>query len=802
MQEVVEASCEIPVLIDFWATWCRPCRTLTPTLESVVRANNGLVKLVKIDIDRNKALVQQLAELGLPIESVPTVVAFWQGQIVDLFEGALPKNEVLRFVDDVLRNVNMPATREELPNGDAKRDPDDEPSSSSGVYSAAVTDLTGAAAWADFVRLHPIGSVTRAEVMQVLPDVVRVQLGPGVSGVLGPEQLVVTGRTDQATWKFTEGDIFDARIVEYSENYQLVQVAVARVEDVPGIGTWTEPSTAKHPDQQEPLTRERSLQDALNTLDAMIGLAPVKEQIHGLVALARARERRRASGLPDMPVSLHLVFTGNPGTGKTTVARLIGSIYAGLGLLGRGHVVEVDRAGLVAGYVGQTAMKTSAKVEEALGGVLFVDEAYALAGDKQDDYGQEAISTLLKEMEDKRANLAVIVAGYSGPMRRFLATNPGLKSRFTREIEFPDYDARELREIFFSLCKAQGFSLAPGASERTDEIIHWMHERRADDFGNGRDIRTLFERTVERQAKRLGQDETADPAVLKSEDLPDPRPHARGDLVAVLAKMDAMVGLHQVKEQVRSFVNLIQAQERRRKAGLPVPPVSLHLVFTGNPGTGKTTVARLLGEIYREIGLLRKGHVIEVDRSGLVAGYVGQTAAKTSDAVRQALDGVLFIDEAYALANPSTSDFGREAIDILLKEMEDKRDRLAVVVAGYTEPMHGFIATNPGLQSRFTRVVEFPDYDPEELTQIFLGLCRRDKLLLAPKAEAQVRQVILGLYAGRNPRFGNGREMRTLYEQVLEHQAARLAADLEADPAEIVAADVPSLTDPLIPASS
>ena len=262
------------------------------------------------------------------------------------------------------------------------------------------------------------------------------------------------------------------------------------------------------------------------------------------------------------------------------------------------------------------------------------------------------------------------------------------------------------------------------------------------------------------------------PAEEREETPPEPEP----SLEELLAELDGLCGLEQVKQDVKSLINLVKVRRLREEADLPVPPMSLHLVFLGNPGTGKTTVARLLARLYHAIGVLPKGQLVEVDRSGLVAGFVGQTALKTQEVIQKAIGGVLFIDEAYALVNQDNgNDFGREAVEVLLKNMEDHRKDLVVIAAGYSQLMEKFIHSNPGLESRFNKYFYFEDYDGGQLFTIFQSMCSKNGYVLTPEGESLARRELMALYEARDENFGNARDVRNLFEQTVARQSDRVA---------------------------
>ena len=586
-----------------------------------------------------------------------------------------------------------------------------------------------------------------------------------------------------------------------------------------------------------PAVSVRSADEVLDELDQMIGLSSVKEEVNKLLAGIEVERKRREQGLPVAKVNRHMVFTGPPGVGKTEIARALGEIYRSLKVLRKGHVVEVQRADLVAGYIGQTAMKTLDKCKEALDGILFVDEAYSLAGEGK-DFGHEAIATLLKFMEDNRDRVMVIAAGYPNEMRRFIATNPGLASRFNRTIEFPAYEPKELAAILRLMARRQRAEL-PDALEQS--LVPWIETQwRSEGWGNAREMRNLLDKAGEAQSLRVAVDPNADISKIEMIDFesvgvtlvrshvpppapppvpiiptpapivvqhalapsssPDhlaPRPARRLKVEATipsertldqaLDRLEEMVGLASVKDEVNKLMSALEVERLRREQGLVIAPISRHMVFTGPPGVGKTEVARALGEIYRTLNVLRKGHLVETDRSGLVAGYIGQTAPKTLDKCREALDGILFIDEAYSLARPG-NDFGQEAIDTLLKFMEDNRDRIIVIVAGYPNEMQRFINSNPGLSSRFTKMIEFPPYAANELAAILRVMAKRQNFVLPDNLESSLGPwVTVGM---RNKSWGQAREMRTLLERAREAQATRIAHDPSGDVRQLAMADI------------
>ncbi|MCX2923472.1 right-handed parallel beta-helix repeat-containing protein [Streptomyces sp. NEAU-W12] len=526
----------------------------------------------------------------------------------------------------------------------------------------------------------------------------------------------------------------------------------------------------------------------LEELESLIGLENVKHQVRTLVNLNQLAERRRRLSMPVPSMSRHLVFAGPPGTGKTTVARLYGAILAELGVLRSGHLVEVSRADLVAQVIGGTAIKTTEAFTSARGGVLFIDEAYTLTpeGASSNDFGREAVDTLLKLMEDHRDDVVVVAAGYSEQMHSFLSTNPGMASRFTRTIEFANYSVDDLVTITESMCTHHQYALGPGTLEAL--AAHFEQMTRNETFGNGRAARGVFEEMIDRQAFRLAA--MADPG---EEDLTLLLPQDVSDAAAAVAsgaadgsggvdgpgpleRLETMVGLGAVKHEVADLVSLLSNSRQRAAAGLPTPRLSNHLVFTGPPGTGKTTVARLYAELLHSLGVLRSDRLVEVARADLVGQYVGHTAQLTKEVFTSARGGVLFIDEAYTLTpeGASSNDFGREAVDTLLKLMEDHRDDVVVIVAGYTGEMERFMASNPGLASRFSRTVEFEDYSTDELVTIVERHAESSGYECAPGTLAALRAQVDAIPRDRS--FGNARLARQLLENMITRQARRLTA--------------------------
>ena len=535
-----------------------------------------------------------------------------------------------------------------------------------------------------------------------------------------------------------------------------------------------------------------TVEDVLAELDSLVGLEEVKAEVRKLVNLAKVNEARRAQGLKVPPMSYHMVFTGNPGTGKTTVARIVARAFRALGIAKTGQLVETDRAGLVGTYAGETATKTNAKVDEAIGGVLFVDEAYQLVSGDNDNYGKEAIAALIKRMEDDRDKLIVVAAGYTDEMRDFLDANPGMRSRIARTIEFPDYSAAELAAIFRSMAKKNDFTLAPDLEAGLDAAIAKLTARRDRTFGNARFVRQLFEDATGRQANRLAESGSLDADALKTLVLADLAVGERkADLHAptveeVLAELDALTGMKPVKEEVRRLVATVKANKLRAEKGVGGDvTMSYNFVFTGNPGTGKTTVARILGRAFRALGVLERANFVETDRSGLVAKYEGQTAAKTNKLIDSAAGGILFIDEAYQLNQGENDQYGAEAVATLLKRMEDARGTMVVIIAGYKEEMKKFMAINSGLESRFNRTIEFPDYSAKELAEIYRSMAKKAKYTLSADTDHWLEPYISMLTKERGKSFGNARWARNLFEKSIERQALRVTELADPSPEEL-----------------
>jgi SpoVK/Ycf46/Vps4 family AAA+-type ATPase len=567
-----------------------------------------------------------------------------------------------------------------------------------------------------------------------------------------------------------------------------------------------------------------SVEDAMDELNAMIGLAPVKEQVRSIAASIEAARRRTVAGITTERPMRHFVFLGPPGTGKTTVARVLAKIFYAFGLLEVPEVVEAHRADLVGEFLGATAIKTNELVDSALNRVLFIDEAYSLVneGDGQPDrFGQEAVQALLKRAEDNRDNLIIILAGYEKQMEAFLASNPGLASRFATRLKFPSYSPAEMMMLAESALGRRREALDPDAKPVLYRKFEEVGRRRmADELGNGRFVRSLLEKAGQARDVRV-LNETAEPTredlvTIRGADLEQAyaeltsRMRGYEDTPTVegaIAELDELVGLEPVKEQVRAIAAQLRVAKLRDRQGLTSQPPTRHFVFTGPPGTGKTTVARILGRIFAALGLLVRPEVVEGHRADLVAEHLGSTAIKTNKLIDSAMGGVLFIDEAYSLHNEGYlggDAFGAEAVQTLLKRAEDDRDRVVIVLAGYPDDMDRFLRSNPGLASRFSTRVTFPSYQPADLVQISNLLAEQAGDMFDPAAKQVLGQIFRhACETGRIDELGNGRFARSLFERACACRDLRVVRLDEnataADLTTLIAADVEMAYRDLVP---
>lgn len=585
------------------------------------------------------------------------------------------------------------------------------------------------------------------------------------------------------------------------DTFGYAHVAVKEAEDIFTAYISREDAKAVEPrDIVGYVPEQQSLDDILQQMDQFVGMDGVRQEITSLASfISMQAQRGESTGV----AGKHYVFTGSPGTGKTTIARVMAQMLQALGVLTTGQLVEADRSKLVAGYSGQTAIKTNELIDSAIGGVLFIDEAYTLRQGDNDSFGSEAIDTLLKRLEDDRGKFVCIVAGYTDQMHDFIESNPGLKSRFTQTIHFDDYDANQLSEIFMRMARRGHYTIDDDAAKAVHNLFQQLYLRRDKSFGNAREVRRVFDQTVERQSQRLVE-HAAGGKVAQEEmyrltlaDLPgDAAKTQAKPLDQLLGEMDQLIGMRSVKNMVRRLAvqNIFMKQRAASGVG-QVQQITLNFCLTGNPGTGKTTVARMMGQILHSMDILPTSTVVEASRATLVGKYMGETPKLVNKAIDKAMGGILFIDEAYTLTSGGDA-YGQEAVDTLMKRMEDDRGKLVIIVAGYKQPMDEFMNANPGLNSRFTHRLHIDDYNEDELLAIYKQMAANQQYTLAPEAEYKLMDRIFQMVAAKDANFGNAREMRTLLDATIQQLSQRVASMPKAsltpdDYQRITADDIP-----------
>lgn len=531
------------------------------------------------------------------------------------------------------------------------------------------------------------------------------------------------------------------------------------------------------------ILRSDIVNDPMQKLNNMIGLASVKKKISDYRNLILMEQKRNAMGLPTQMHSLHAAFIGNPGTGKTTVAGLLGKILKDMGILSKGHVVYEERSTLLGQYYSSEGEKTIAAMKRAKGGILFIDEAYTLyKPEDPKDPGMNILTTLLTALADEsNRDWMLLLAGYPGPMKNMLNANPGLESRIpeANRYYFDDYSIDELMQIGDLYCRQKCYVLAKDARKALQSVVKRAYNMHDETFGNGRYMEILFsEEILHNMAQRISKisSPTREQLItIEKEDIPRLK---QGDYKKPLAKLQQMIGLQQLKKSISNHLNFVNMVRLRNEQDIHTTLPPMHMVFTGNPGTGKTTVADFIGEIYASLGLLSKGNVVRVERSDFMDTRVGGTELKTKAILKSAQGNVLFIDEAYTLLkeNEFSNDSGPRVIETLLTALGREETDMLVIMAGYPEEMEKLLESNPGLKSRFPYIFHFEDYTADELMEIAKGVALKNGYRFSAAATKALKALIAKEVRHKDRHFGNGRFVTQLINsKIIPAMSSRLA---------------------------
>lgn len=645
--------------------------------------------------------------------------------------------------------------------------------------------------------------------------------------------------SDEARMRISELGISDELLrTKYNEGYSTLHNSTSMYGlQLASLIAFKENASCDRPDDFLGINKEKDSESARVRLEKMVGLTEIKQQINDFERDMIVRKMAKGMGIKESSPRNHMIFSGNPGTGKTEVARIISKVLFEIGVVKKGQLISVTSKDLISEHVGETAIKTAEVLSSAMGGVLLIDEAYALnvsgEGTVTDSYKSDAITEIITCMENHRDDIIIIFAGYGKEMNDFLDGNPGIASRIGYTFSFPDYKPEELSEI--AVRKLEGFNykcdqpsreqFKADLSKLFEEFIYMEH------FGNARFASQIVQKIIgnhnERYYKKIQADVTdikgnslsikeikgmlsddsiygksssptgtgftkkllkeaiSDFSYITEDDIPTvesikrtlPQTATQASFNIPSDKLlEDMIGLENVKEKIRLIKKRSICEKIAKETGIKISVANRHMLFTGDPGTGKTVTARIIARIFYEAGICKEDKLVEVTQKDLVAHYVGQTASKTAKAMSKAFGGVLFVDEAYQLA-ANTEDyhggFNSEAITEMIKIMNDNRDKIVVIFAGYKKEMNDFIESNPGIKSRIGITIDFENYNPHELNLILRKKIEKSGFSVDGEYAFYEKTEEIFSKACTVPRFGNGRFVENFFDKILDNHYAK-----------------------------